>query len=70
VVKKITVPVLVTHNRMDRIVPAAMSDYILRQCKTASASWYPGETHAPFFEAAVRFNTELINFAGTLAAPP
>jgi len=68
VLKTINVPVLVTHNRMDRIVPPAMSDYILRHCKTASASWYPGETHAPFFEASLRFNTELATFAGALAA--
>lgn len=64
----ITVPVLVTHNRKDRIVPPAMSDHILRHCKTASASWYPSETHAPFFEASLRFNTELSDFAGALAA--
>ena len=69
VLQAISVPVLVTHNRMDRIVPPAMSDHILRHCKTANASWYPGETHAPFFEASLRFNTELSDFAGALAAP-
>ena len=40
-----------------------MSELILRTCQTARASWYDGIGHAPFLEAAARFDAELAAFA-------
>ena len=61
--ESITVPVLVTHGRSDSVVLPAMSDYILKHCKTAEVSWYEGVGHAPFLEEPLRFNDELKRFA-------
>jgi len=67
----ITVPVLVSHNRADPIVPRAMAEYLLHHCRTASASWYDGSSHAPFLEAPQRFNGELTSFTvASLAGTP
>jgi pimeloyl-ACP methyl ester carboxylesterase len=63
--ERITVPVLVTHGRSDRVVLPAMADYILNHCKTAAASWYDGVGHAPFLEDPLRFNAELKRFAAS-----
>lgn len=63
VLKRLTVPVLVTHGRSDIVVLPAMGDYILEHCKTAEASWFDGVGHAPFLEEPERFNQELIRFA-------
>ena len=61
----ISVPVLVTHGRLDTVVLPAMTDYILSHCKTAEVSWYQGVGHAPFLEEPLRFNTELKRFAAS-----
>jgi pimeloyl-ACP methyl ester carboxylesterase len=62
----ITVPVLVTHGRADRVVLPAMADFILKQCKAAEVSWYEGVGHSPFLEEPLRFNTELKRFAASV----
>lgn len=63
VLEGITVPVLVTHGRSDTVVLPAMSEFILKHCKTAEASWFDGVGHASFLEEPARFNTELMRFA-------
>jgi non-heme chloroperoxidase len=63
VLQGITVPVLVTHGRLDTVVLPSMAEYILQQCKTAEASWYDDVGHAPFLEQPLRFNSELKQFA-------
>ena len=63
VLRGITVPVLVTHDRSDTVVLPAMSDLIMAHCKSAMASWYDGTGHAPFFKEPARFNGELARFA-------
>jgi pimeloyl-ACP methyl ester carboxylesterase len=58
-----TVPVLVTHGREDAIVRPAMADELVAGCPTATASWYDGVGHAPFWEAPDRFDAELAALA-------
>ncbi len=64
VLERLTVPVLATHGRADTVVLPAMSEYIVKHCKTAKASWYDGAGHATFLEDSERFNSELAKFAG------
>ena len=45
------VPMLVTHGRDDAIVLPAMAQELLERCPAATASWYDGVGHAPFWEA-------------------
>jgi pimeloyl-ACP methyl ester carboxylesterase len=60
--KKIAVPVLVTHGKEDRVALATMVDYTTRVIAHAEASIYPGVGHMPFWEAPERFNRELAAF--------
>jgi non-heme chloroperoxidase len=62
VLADISVPVLVTHGRLDRIVLPSMAEHVLAVCKTAEPAWYEGVGHMPFFEDPVRFNRELGDF--------
>lgn len=55
-------PVLMAHGRSDRVVLPAMGEHILKTCPTGIPSWYEGVGHAPFLEAAPRFNRELAGF--------
>jgi pimeloyl-ACP methyl ester carboxylesterase len=55
-------PVLVTHGQRDTVILPAMSDRILKTCRTSTASWYPETGHAPFLEDPLRFNSELADF--------
>jgi pimeloyl-ACP methyl ester carboxylesterase len=57
--KKITVPVLVSHGSEDQVALVSMAEYTTRVVKHAEASIYPGVGHMPFWEAASRFNSEL-----------
>jgi pimeloyl-ACP methyl ester carboxylesterase len=57
--KKITVPVLVSHGMEDRVALVPMAHYTTRVVAHAEASFYPGVGHMPFWEAASRFNSEL-----------
>lgn len=58
--RKVKVPVLVTHGELDQISAVAMSQHTIRQIPQALLSLYPGTGHSPFFEQPARFNTELI----------
>ena len=66
ILQKTDIPVLVTHGRRDKVVLPASGEYFLTHCPTASASWYDKIGHAPFFEDAPRFNSELAVFAGDI----
>jgi non-heme chloroperoxidase len=57
--RTLTVPVLVTHGRLDQVVLPAMAEHVLATCPTAEASWYDGVGHTPFLENPERFNREL-----------
>ena len=57
--KKVTVPVLVSHGMEDRVALVPMAHYTTRVVTHAEASIYPGVGHMPFWEAASRFNSEL-----------
>jgi non-heme chloroperoxidase len=62
VLRRLTVPVLVTHGRQDEIILPSMAEHVLDVCPTAVASWYDGVGHMPFLEDAERFNRELADF--------
>jgi pimeloyl-ACP methyl ester carboxylesterase len=59
VLRALTVPLLVTHGRLDTIVLPAMAAHVLATCPTASASWYDAAAHVPHLEQPQRFNREL-----------
>ena len=62
VLRRLTVPMLVTHGRQDEIVLPSMAEHVLHVCPTAVASWYDGVGHIPFLEDTARFNRELAEF--------
>ena len=57
------VPMLVAHGRDDAIVLPVMAQELLERCPAATASWYDGVGHAPFWEAPDRFDSELAALA-------
>ena len=59
---RLSVPILVTHGRNDKIVLPSMAEHMLAHCGTAVASWYEGVGHMPFIEDTERFNLELAAF--------
>jgi hypothetical protein len=59
VLRRLTVPVLVTQGCQDEVVLPSMAEHILGVCPTVVASWYDGVGHMPFLEDAERFNREL-----------
>ena len=63
------VPMLVSHGRDDAIVLPAMAQELLERCPAATASWYDGVGHAPFWEAADRFDSELAALADRASRP-
>jgi non-heme chloroperoxidase len=66
VLKRLSVPVLVSHNLKDTFILPAMSEYILANCKAARASWFEDVGNGTFLEAPDRFNEELNRFALTV----
>jgi len=61
--KKITVPVLVSHGTEDRVALLPIARYTASVVAHAQSSIYQGVGHMPFWEAAARFNRELGEFA-------
>ena len=59
VLRALTVPLLVTHGRAEKVVLPAMAEHVLAVCPTAEASWYDDVGHAPHLEDPARFNREL-----------
>jgi pimeloyl-ACP methyl ester carboxylesterase len=60
---RLSVPVLVTHGKEDEIVLPSMAEHSLKVCPSATASWYDGIGHMPFWEAPARFDRELRELA-------
>jgi non-heme chloroperoxidase len=60
--RKITVPVLVTHGMEDRVALVPMARYTESVVANAQVSLYEGLGHMPFWEDAPRFNRELGEF--------
>ena len=63
ILAKVSVPVLVTHGRDDSIVLPSMAERTLTVCPAATASWYDGVGHMPFWELPDRFDCELASLA-------
>jgi non-heme chloroperoxidase len=59
---KLTLPVLVTHGAEDRNAKVGAAKYTASVIPGARLSIYEGIGHAPFYEDATRFNTELTAF--------
>jgi pimeloyl-ACP methyl ester carboxylesterase len=57
--KKITVPVLVSHGREDRVALMTVARYTTSVISRARSSFYAGVGHMPFWENPSRFNREL-----------
>jgi pimeloyl-ACP methyl ester carboxylesterase len=62
VMSKLKIPVLVTHGDKDRNSKIGTAQYTAKTIPGAKLSVYEGIGHAPFYEDATRFNTELANF--------
>jgi len=60
---RVSVPVLVTHGQDDAIVLPSMAKHTLTTCPAATASWYDGVGHMPFWETPARFDRELAGLA-------
>jgi non-heme chloroperoxidase len=60
--KRITVPVLVSHGVEDRVALVPMARYTVSVVPHAQLSLYEGAGHLLFWEAAPRFNRELAEF--------
>ena len=57
-------PALVTHGTKDLLFLPSLAEYTATCIKGAKLSLYEGVGHAPFWEDAVRFNRELMEFVG------
>ena len=68
--RRVKVPVLVTHGENDRISALAMSQYTLSLVSGSKLSLYKGAGHGTFFEDPNRFNAELLALAGSGARRP
>jgi non-heme chloroperoxidase len=60
--KKIKVPVLITHGVEDQVALASIARYTASVIPHAQSSLYEGAGHMPFWEDAPRFNRELADF--------
>jgi len=63
VLAKLKVPVLISHGTAETVALPTAAAYALKNCPTATASFYEGVGHAPFIEEPDRFNRELAAFA-------
>ena len=67
VLRALTVPVLVTHDRADSVILPAMAEHVLATCPAAEASWYDGTGHLPHAKEPARFNRELTELTNRVA---
>jgi non-heme chloroperoxidase len=68
VLRKISVPTLITHGAEDQISALAMSEYTRSCVPGATLSIFEGVGHSTFFEDPQRFNRELISLARSVRA--
>ena len=66
VLAQVRVPVLVTHGTADEVVDMETGRHIASDVQQSTLSGYDGIGHAPFWDDADRFNTELAEFASSL----
>jgi len=62
--RRVRVPVLITHGRRDTVVLPATVDMTKAAIPHATVSWFDDCGHSPFAEDATRFNNELLAFVG------
>jgi non-heme chloroperoxidase len=60
--RRIRVPVLITHGVEDQVALASIARYTASVIPHAQTSLYEGAGHMPFWEDAARFNRELADF--------
>jgi non-heme chloroperoxidase len=60
---KVTVPTLVTHGRLDRLILPHAAEMTHAAVKTSRISWFDDCGHSPFYEDAERYNRELAALA-------
>jgi pimeloyl-ACP methyl ester carboxylesterase len=60
--RRMTVPVLITHGRQDTVVLPAAAEMAASTIAHARLSWFDDCGHSPFVEDAARFNDELAAF--------
>ena len=65
--KAVSVPTLVTHGVEDKILGIGLGKYLAATVPGATASFYQGIGHSPFWENAPRFNQELSEFVKSTA---
>lgn len=70
VLEMLRVPVLISHGDADVVIDIQTARHIASRVRHATVSVYDGVGHAPFWEAADRFNRELAEFAGSSATSP
>ena len=68
--KRLDVPALVVQGALDEVVAPAMAKHIAQTVPGARLDLYAGIGHAPFIEAAERFNASLAAFVEHTAAVP
>ena len=68
VMSKLKLPVLVTHGREDLNSKVGNAEYTAKTIPGAKLSIYDGIGHAPFYEDAARFNSELTTFVRSAAS--
>ncbi|MGH7662308.1 MAG: alpha/beta fold hydrolase [Vulcanimicrobiaceae bacterium] len=68
VLRALEVPVLCTHGASDDVVLRTSSEHIVKVVPNAKLSIYTGVGHSPFYEAPLRFNRELAEFASSLSS--
>lgn len=67
--RRVTVPVLITHGRRDTVVLPAAAETAAQTIAHAQLSWFDDCGHSPFAEAPARFNDELAAFVAASRRP-
>jgi non-heme chloroperoxidase len=67
--RRVTVPVLITHGRQDTVVLPAAAERAAAAIAHAQLSWFDDCGHSPFAENAPRFNDELLAFVASIPRP-
>jgi non-heme chloroperoxidase len=67
--RRVTVPVLITHGRQDTVVLPAAAEMTAATIAQARLSWFDDCGHSPFAEDAWRFNDELAAFVAASRQP-
>jgi non-heme chloroperoxidase len=60
--RRVSVPTLVTHGRLDRLILPKAAEMTAAAVKGARISWFEDCGHSPFYEDAPRYNRELDQF--------